>query len=94
MRIIGKYKFRTVKENFTEETGKYEKLDDDLSYIASSYEVINYLKKFHKMKEIFIKKFDGEKGAKGGIKKIITFMPSMKYYGDVLFAIMQKKIYD
>ena len=93
-RVVGQYRFRTIKNNFTEETGKYEKLDDDLSCIVSSYEVVNYLKKFHKMKGIFIKKFNGGKGIKNKIKKIITFMPSMKYYGDVLFVIMQKINYD
>lgn len=93
-RIAGKHRFRTIKDNFTEETGKYEKLDDDLNYIVSSYEVANYLKKFHKMKEVFVKKFDGGNGIKDKIKKIITFMPSMKYYGGVLFIITQKTNYD
>ena len=93
-RVIGQYRFRIIKNNFTEETGRYEKLDDDLTYVVSSYEVVNYLKKFHKMKKIFIKKFDGEKGIKDSIKKIITFMTLMKYYGAVHFVIIQKTNYD
>ena len=58
MRIFGKVRFRTLKENFTSATGKYERLDDDLVYIVSSYEVINYLKNRHNMKLIFSNKMD------------------------------------
>jgi len=93
-RIFGKSSFRTIKENFTSATGKYERLDDDLVYIVSSYEVISYLKNKHYMKEIFsdkMSKAETAKGFKMKIKKAIALLPTMKYYGSVLFAVMQKK---
>ncbi len=90
-RTIGQYKFRTIKRNFTEETGRYEKLDDDLTYVASSYEVVSYLEKFHKMEKVFMKRFEGGATIKDKIKKIIVLLPAMRYYGEVLFIVMRKK---
>lgn len=93
MRILGRSRFRTLEENFTSATGKYERLDDDLTYIVSSYEVINYLKRKKRMKEIFSAKMVKEEaghGIKGFARKMIALLPAMKYYGNVLFAIMQK----
>lgn len=93
MRIFGKVRFRTLKENFTSATGKYERLDDDLVYIVSSYEVINYLKNRHNMKLIFSNKMDKKgisKGIKSKIKKVVALMPAMKYYGNELFIVMRK----
>ena len=94
-RIFGKSRFRTLKENFTSATGKYERLDDDLVYIVSSCEVISYLKNKHHMQEIFSDKVSKEvtsKGLKGKIKKAIALLPAMEYYGRVLFTIMQKRL--
>lgn len=90
MRLIGIYRFRTLKENFSQALNKYEKLDDDLIYIASSFEVINFLKKCHKFQPVFIHKFHPVENFKDKIKKIMTFFPGMEYYGDILFIIMQK----
>ncbi|MDP3902166.1 MAG: class I SAM-dependent methyltransferase [bacterium] len=93
MRVFGKSRFRTLKENFTSATGKYERLDDDLTYMVSSYEVINYLRKKHNMKEIFSNKLrekNIQRGLKNKIRKIIALLPAMKYYGDVLFIVAQK----
>lgn len=90
LRIFGFYKFRTLASNFSKETGKYEKIDDDLSYIVSSYEVINYLMKKLKFKKVFVNTLGPGRGLKHKIKKIITFLPAMKYYGDMLFVIMKK----
>ena len=94
-RILGKSRFRTLKENFTSATGKYERLDDDLVYIVSSCEVASYLKNKHRMQEIFSDKASKEvtpKGLKGKIKKAIALLPAMEYYGRVLFTIMQKRL--
>lgn len=90
LRIFGFYKFRTLASNFSKETGKYEKIDDDISYIVSSYEVINYLVKKLKFKKVFVNTLGPGCGLKHKIKKLITFLPAMKYYGDMLFIIMKK----
>lgn len=90
LRLFGFYQFRIVKGNFSEVVGKYEKLDDDLTYIVSSFEVINFLKKCHKFQPVFVHKFNPTKSFKDKIKKTITFFPGMRYYGDILFVIMQK----
>lgn len=90
LRLIGVYRFRTLEENFTQALNKYEKLDDDLTYIVSSFEVINFFKKCHKFKSVFIHKFYPAGKFKDKIKKFMTFLPGMKYYGDILFIIMQK----
>lgn len=90
LRIFGFYKFRVLASNFSKENGKYEKIDDDLSYIVSSYEVINYLIKKIKFKKVFINTLGPGRGLKHKIKKLITFLPTMKYYGDMLFIIMKK----
>lgn len=92
-RIFGAARFRTLDDNFTSATGKYEKLDDDLLYIVSSWEVINYFKNRHRMKEIFSSKINQKNagiGLKGKIRRMIALLPAMKYYGSVLFTVMQK----
>ncbi|MCK6462531.1 MAG: class I SAM-dependent methyltransferase [Candidatus Pacebacteria bacterium] len=92
-RIFGVATFRTLGENFTSATGRYEKLDDDLTYIVSSMEVINYLKKRHKAEEVFSAKMssqDAGPGLKGKIRRMIALLPAMKYYGSVLFVVARK----
>lgn len=92
-RIFGVARFRTLGDNFTSATGKYEKLDDDLVYVVSSWEVINYLKKKHKMEVVFSSKMshqDVGRGLKGKIRRVIALLPAMKYYGSVLFVVMRK----
>ncbi len=90
LRLLAFYRFRTLKENFSQAMKKYEKLDDDLTYIVSSFEVINFLKKYHKFQPVFIHKFSPGGSFKDKIKKIIAFLPGMDYYGDILFIIMKK----
>ena len=90
LRILGFYRFRTLTGNFSQEMGKYEKIDDDLSYIISSHEVISYLVKRLKFKKVFINTLGAGRRLKHNVKKLITFLPAMKYYGDMLFIIMQK----
>lgn len=90
LRILCFYRFRTLVGNFSQENGKYEKIDDDLSYIVSSYEVVSYLMKRLKFKKVFINTLGTGRSFKHKVKKLITFLPAMKYYGDMLFIIMQK----
>lgn len=89
-RCFGILSFRMIKENFTEATGKYEKSDDDLTYVVSSFEVISYLQKHHQLEGILKNKIKKEDGWKYVVRKIITFFPTMQYYGDMLFIIMRK----
>ncbi len=86
-RIFGIFKFRIIDQNYTEYTGKYEKADDDLKYLISSFEVINYLKKNYNVDFIFINQPEN----KNKFKKMVSYFPAMRYYGDVLFFICKKK---
>ena len=88
-RLLGLYRFRIISPNFTEYTGKYEKLDDDLTYVTSTYEVVSYLKKLG-FSIFYTKLLKGGQGLKNLCKRIITYFPGMKYYGDILFVIMKK----
>lgn len=90
LRLIGVYKFRIVKDNYANEIGEYEKPDDDLTYFVSAFEVINFLKKKHKVNFIFKNRMLRGVGISNLIRKAMTYLPGMKYYGDVLFIICKK----
>ncbi len=88
-RIFGYLKFRTIPVNFTEATGRFEKPDDDLRYLCSSYEVIEYLKR-NGANILYVNPFAEGQGWKTKLKKIITYLPCMKYYGRGLMFMFQK----
>lgn len=88
--LLGKNNFRVLKDNYLKTTGRYEKKDDDLVYLVSSYEVINFLRK-RNFKFVFINKFNPVSlSIKEIIKNFITYLPGMKYYGTELFIIAEK----
>jgi len=87
-RVFGFLKFRTIPMNFTEATGRYEKPDDDLRYFCSAYEVIEYLKRLG-AEVTYINKLQGQ-GLKFKVKKLITHLPGMRYYGKALSVILIK----
>lgn len=89
-RVFGYLRFRTIAENFTEATGRYEKPDDDLRYYCSSYEVIKYLKS-RGASIVYVNEIPKSSGWRYVAKKILTYLPGMKYYGRGLFVIMQKR---
>jgi len=90
MRLLDRYHFRVLKDNYLSATGRYEKKDDDLVYLVSSFEVINFLKNIG-FEFVFFNKFKPDKKArKELIKKMITYLPGMKYYGTELFIIAKK----
>ena len=84
-RLFGAYAFRTLPSNYTTATGKYEKKDDDLAYVVSSYEVINFLKKSGWKLEAFWR----EKQL-SGLRRIIAFFPALRWYGVPLAASFRK----
>lgn len=89
-RILGILPFRTIPENYTEATGKYEKPDDDLRHVLSSYEVIAYLKRKH-IEITYIPSFPPIRNYKDYIKKALTFLPGMRYYGRHFTLIGEKR---
>ncbi len=90
MRLLGRYNFRVLKDNYLSATGRYEKKDDDLVYLVSSFEVINFLKKL-KFGFIFINELKKPfNGFRQKIRKLIDYLPGMKYYGIELFIIAKK----
>jgi hypothetical protein len=91
MRLLGQYNFRVLKDNYLSATGRYEKKDDDLIYLVSSFEVINFLKK-RNFKFIFINKSGKDGDLKWLIKKVITYFPGMEFYGTELFIITRKEL--
>ncbi|MFA6254119.1 MAG: class I SAM-dependent methyltransferase [Candidatus Paceibacterota bacterium] len=90
-RIFGHFRFRTIAENFSEAVGHYEKLDDDLTYAVSSYEVISFLQSLG-LKLEFVGQPQFSANFLGRMKKLVNLLPAMKYYGDILFVIMKKPI--
>ena len=90
LRLFGQYNFRIIKENYLQKTGQYEIADDDLVYLVSSFEVVHFLQK-NGFKKIFVNTFRiNTKNTKNTIKKWITYLPGMQYYGVELFIIAEK----
>lgn len=89
-RVLGILPFRTIPENFTEATGKYEKPDDDLRYVLSSYEVMTYLRRKN-IEIIHIPPFPPIKSFKDRIKKALTLLPGMEFYGRHFTLIGKKR---
>src|SRR3989344_2792091 len=80
-RILGIYSFRTLAGNFTSKTGKYEKKDDDLWHVVSSWEVIRFLEK-----NGFTTAEIWEESKLSGWRKMIRYLPTMRWYGVPLAA--------
>ncbi len=89
-RIFGFLPFRTIPENYTESTGKYEKPDDDLRHVLSSFEVITWLTRNH-IEITYTPQFPACRSYKDYIKRAITFLPGMRYYGRHFTVIGKKK---
>lgn len=85
LRVFGKYSFRTLRENFTSRTGRYEKKDDDLWHVVSSWEVIKYLEKNGFRLEYF-----WEERPLAGWRRAIRYFPTMRWYGVPLAAAFSK----
>lgn len=85
-RIVGIYRFRTLRGNFAEHTGKYEKKDDDLRYAVSSWEVIRFLDTLGAKLELF-----WEEKELHGWRRAVRFLPTMRWYGTTLAAAFVKK---
>lgn len=85
LRIIGVYTFRTIDKNFTEATGRYEKKDDDLRYLASSWEIIKFLEK----EGLKLEKSWQEKSPRGW-RAWLRLLPALRWYGTTLAAVFRK----
>lgn len=90
LRVFGVYNFRTVSYNFTEQTGRYEKPDDDLRYVLSAYEVIKFLER-NKSRVEFIPTNSGVTGFKQKIRRLISHFPAMNYFGYGLYIIFRNE---
>ena len=89
-RVFGNYSFRTIPENYTEATGLYEKPDDDLTHVVSSFEVIRFLEQHCHLQTMRANQLGKGSGVKHMAKRLTTFLPAMRYFGTVLFVIMRK----
>lgn len=85
MRIFGFYAFRVLGDNFTSFTGKYERKDDDLWHMVSSWEVIKFFHKNGLLLEVF-----WEEKNTTNIKKFIRIFPTLRWYGTTLAAVFVK----
>ena len=90
LRLFGVFTFRTIAENYTETTGRYDRPDDDLTYAVSSFEVINYLSRRHSLRLLAGGVPTTSSDWCGHLRKIVQFLPAMRYYGGVLFVVMEK----
>lgn len=90
LRMFGILRFRLIKENYTKVTGKYERADDDIMSVTSTYEVVS-LFKLEGLKEIFIDKFYPKRNSfKNKLRVALTHVPVLRYYGVGIFVIFQK----
>lgn len=84
-RVVGRYSFRLIGENFTEATGRYEKKDDDLCHVVSSWEIVRFLEK----KGCVLEKFWEERPLTGW-RRFVRLLPAMRWYGVTLVAAFRK----
>lgn len=90
LRIFGVLRFRPVKENYTTATGRFDRADDDLMSVTSTYEVASLLKK-RGLKEVFIDKLvPKDNSFKNKIRLALTYIPVLRYYGTGILVIFQK----
>lgn len=84
-RILGGYSFRVLAGNITSEKGIYERKDDDLWHMVSSWEVIKFLEG----NGLALQEFWREKEPTGW-RKLLTHFPTLHRYGVTLAAVFKK----
>lgn len=84
-------RFRMIRQNYAQWSGKFEKSDDDLTYITSAYEVATFLRRGG-CKEIYSKEFKYPRPSlKNKLKKVLRKIPVLRYYDSGMFLVFQKK---
>jgi len=89
MRNFEILKFRMIKQNYTQWSGKFEKSDDDLTHLTSAYEVATFLKR-NGCQFVFSREPKRGLGLKNFLKKIIRKMSILQYYDSGIYLIFQK----
>lgn len=90
LRLFGVLRFRLVEQNYTEATGRYERADDDLMSVTSTYEVVSLFRQ-KGFKEVFVDRFTPKNGSfKNKLRAVLTHISVLKYYGTGIFVIFQK----
>lgn len=88
LRIVGVLTFRIVYPNYTEETGRYERPDDDLRYLISADEVAQYIVSrgmiLEKLPAVFFQKKISR------IKRAMRIIPGMSRYGTGMSLFFRK----
>lgn len=85
-RVLGIYSFRVLAENITSEKGIYERKDDDLWHMVSSWEVIKFLEG----NGLALQEFWREKEVVGW-RRWATYFPTLRWYGMTLAAVFRKR---
>lgn len=85
LRIFGHFAFRVLPGNITSERGIYELKDDDLWHMVSSWEVMHFLKPDFKL-DVF-----WEEKPLSGWRRLVRFLPTMRWYGMTLAAVWVRK---
>src|SRR3989344_499936 len=85
VRFFGVYSFRIVRKNFTDATGKYERKDDDLRVLVSSWETIRFLEKNGAILEEF-----WEESNHSALRRALRYAPTLRWYGMPLAAAFRK----
>ena len=85
LRLVGFSAFRVVKENFTDRTGRYERKDDDLRVLISSWEVMRFLK----AQGLSLAEFWKERDVHG-LRRFAQKLPALQWYGGTLAAAFRK----
>ena len=90
LRNFGILSFRTIPQNFSEATGKWETGDDDAKYLTSAYEVAQFYKKANFKIIYYYRRQFPNNSFKNLIKNLVLKIPSLKYAGNNIFFIFQK----
>lgn len=85
LRILSISSFHVIRHNFADDTGTYEKKDDDLRHIVSSWEVANFLEQ-HGMA---LAQCWREKDLHGW-RRFARHLPRLGWYGTSLAAAFKK----
>jgi len=85
-RLLGIYTFRTIGQNFSEFAGRYERKDDDLTYVASSWEIIKFMQRSGFRLKVF-----WEENELPAFKRALRFIPTLRWYGVPLAAVFERE---
>jgi|GEM_PF-3081493 ubiquinone/menaquinone biosynthesis C-methylase UbiE len=88
--LFGRRVFRTLSENYTSATGRFEFPDDDLWHVVSAWEVIGFLETNGMQLEKFWEDIPLASRRHARALRLIRSIPTLHYFGTPLVASFKK----